>query len=269
MGQLQSGVAFVQGVAVTVVGQRGGVAQAVGARQVCGGFGGGVFVDVVAQEQHQVRLVGGQMAPGRVMPMLPALARGKRYPQRPWQVTNRRRGARAACGAHRVAQHEAVVVPARGLQSLQLYMHAVAQRGQRGGLALLYDLGKACVLRHLPPHGVGRQHLRRVGQQEPRPQHHAIRCRVAAGDAQCERVVLQRGWGAPGPAVEGGDGGSQGCIAQELPSLLGCQFSCPLRRAPCSETDATQTSGRRARAARPRWRRPPLGKGAEGDTGGR
>ena len=160
------------------------------------------------------------MAPGRIVPMLPALARGKRHPQRPGQVARRRRGARAACGAHRVAQHEAVVVPARGLQALQLHMYAVAERGQRGGLALLHDLGKACVVCHLPPHGVCGQHLRRIGQCEPRPQHHAVRRRVAAGDAQGKRVGLQRGRGAPGPAGEGGDGGSQGCMSQKLAPQL-------------------------------------------------
>ena len=67
------------------------------------------------------------------------------------------------------AQHPVVVIGA-GPVGLSLAID-LAQRGQRGGFALLYDLGKACVLRHLPPHGVGRQprdrHGGRVGAKSP------------------------------------------------------------------------------------------------------
>ena len=190
MGGLQGGVACVQCVAVPKVRQRGGVAQVVGARQVGGIFRRRVFVDVVAQEQHQVGLVGHKMVPGGVVTVFPALAGGKADAQRGGQVTGGRGRARAAGGADGIAQHEAVVVPATGRQAAQLHMHAVAERGQRGGLALLHDLGKACVVRHLPPHGVGGLHQRRVGQHQPRPQHHTVGRRVSTGHAQREGVAL-------------------------------------------------------------------------------
>lgn len=165
VGGLQGGVAFVQGVAVAKIRQRGGVAQAVGAGQVGGVLGGGVFVDVVAEEEDDVGLVGGQVVPGGVVAVFPPLARGEGDAQRTGQVVCCRCGARAAHGAYCIAQHEAVVVPARGLQAVQLYVHAVAQLGQGGGLAFLHDVRKVGVVRHFPVHGVGGQDLRGLGQR--------------------------------------------------------------------------------------------------------
>ena len=74
MGGLQVGIALVEGVARAVVGQVLRQRQVVHARQAAGVFGAGVLVDVVTQEQHQIRLVGAGVAPGGVVTVLPALA---------------------------------------------------------------------------------------------------------------------------------------------------------------------------------------------------
>ena len=74
MGGLQGRVAFVQRIAVAEVGQGAGVPQRVHAGQARGGWWRCVFVDVVAQEQHQVGLVSAQVAPRGVVAVLPALA---------------------------------------------------------------------------------------------------------------------------------------------------------------------------------------------------
>lgn len=253
VGGLQGRVALVQRVAVTVVGQRGGQAQAVRARQAVGTPGARVFVDVVAQEQHQVRLVGHHMAPGRIVAMFPTLARRKGEAQRGGQVPGGRGRARAARGADGIAQHETVVVPAARRQAAQLHMHAVAERWHSRGFALVLDLCKPRIARHLPAHGVGGQHLRRVGQRQPGPQYHAIGCRVATGNAQREGVRWKRRRVAPRPSGQG-SGRCGECRA--------LQKSAPQLRSHCGvpdrclalNTGAARANGRRARGAPPRWR---------------
>ena len=148
-----------QGVAVAVVGQRGGVTQGVGTCQAVGVFGRGVFVDVVAQKQHQVGLVVADMAPGGVVAMLPPLARRKRHAQTPRQRMQGGRSAGAAGGAGGLPQHEAVVVPAARLQPTHFHMHAVAALWCCGGLALLHDALKPFIVCQLPVHGLGGQGL--------------------------------------------------------------------------------------------------------------
>jgi hypothetical protein len=140
MGRLECVVAFVQGVAVSIVCQCACVPQAVGAGQPFGVARGGVFIDVVAQEQNQVRVVSNQMVPGGVIPVLPTLARCKRQPEFLRKYSGRRRSAGATDGARRITQHEAVVVPTVGLQARYLDMHAVAEAGVGRGFALLHDL---------------------------------------------------------------------------------------------------------------------------------
>ena len=159
VGGLQCRVALVQGVAVAVVGQRGRITQCVGAGQALGVFGRGVFVDVVAQKQHQVGLVVADMAPGGVVAMLPPLARRKRHAQAPRQCMQGGGGAGAAGGAGGLPQHEAVVVPAARLQPTHFHMHAVAALWCCGGLALLHDARKSFIVCQLPVHGLGRQGL--------------------------------------------------------------------------------------------------------------
>ena len=77
MGGLQGGVALVQRVAVAEVGQGAGMPQRVHAGQARGVGRRCVFVDIVAQKEHQVGLVGAQVAPRSVVAMFPALAGGK------------------------------------------------------------------------------------------------------------------------------------------------------------------------------------------------
>ena len=201
---LQQRVALVQGVAVAVVlqGLRG--AQVVRAGQAQRHGGRGVFVDVVAQEDHQVRRVLHHLAPGRVVAMLPALAGGIGQTQALRQAAGGGRRAAAARAADRLPQHEAVVVPAVRRQSTYLHMHAVAPFGLGHGLAAAHDVAEKRVVGQLPAdaqrghgRGVG---LAQLGQRrrQPRPQQHVVGLGVAAGHAQREGVV-RRTFAQPGP----------------------------------------------------------------------
>ncbi len=192
---LQQRVALVQGVAVPVILQALRGPQVVGAGQAQRHGGRGVLVDVVAQEEHQVRRVLHHLAPGRVVAVLPALAGGIGQAQPLGQAAGRGRRAAAARAAHGLAQHEAVVVPAVRRQPADLHMHAVAPFGLGHGLAAAHDLAEQRVVRQLPA-DLERRHGRGVGlaqlckrRCEPRPQQHVVGFGVAAGHAQREGVV--------------------------------------------------------------------------------
>jgi hypothetical protein len=95
VGGLQQRIAFVQRIAVAVVLQGAGRAQRLGTGQAFGLGGLGVLVDVVAQKQHQVRLVLHHGTPGGVVAVLPALAGGKGQAQPLHRRTGCWRGAAA------------------------------------------------------------------------------------------------------------------------------------------------------------------------------
>ena len=97
--------------------------------------------------------------------------------------------------------------------------------------------------------------------KEPRPQHHAIRRRVAAGDAQSKGVGLQRGR-VLRPAGEGGDRQQRLHVAVKLaPQLRNIAGAGSALRTGTAQASVT-AQGPPTRAIR----RPP-GDGAEGDLG--
>ncbi len=167
MRGLQVAVGLVLRIARAVVGQRIGLVHALGAGRVAQVVGS-PFVDIVAQKRHQVGIGGGDMAVRRIAAELPVLARGDRQQQPRRHASRRGRGAGAPGRADRVAQHEAVPVPARRFQPLDVDMHAVRQRGRGGRRALGGDAGKGLVVRHFPAHRErhrrARLRVERIGQ---------------------------------------------------------------------------------------------------------
>ena len=202
MGGLQVRIAFVQGIAVTVVLQCAGCAQRLGAGQSFGFFRLGIFIDVVTQKQNHVRCILRDLPPCGVKTVFPALARCYCQAQLASISPHLRSSAGAACGADCIAVHEPVEVPAVGRQSIDLYAHAVAPFGGGRTAAAGNDLAKLLVMRDFPMHLHGRelrrilhaQRFRRRGQSCP--DKNVVALGITAGDAQREGVVAQSAAGA-------------------------------------------------------------------------
>jgi hypothetical protein len=182
-------------VAHPVLGQRARLAAAMAADQVRAPRG---LVDVVADEHHQVEVLGLRVAVRDEVALLEHLARAEAEAHR--ACACRRRGAGAARGARVVAGVEAVEEPAAGLEAADLDVHAVRAARQRVHGAALHDAGEALVVGDLPAdrdcllvHAAVRgQGLR----GESRPQHDARRGRRPRRDAERERVAVGHGRGS-------------------------------------------------------------------------
>ena len=220
MGGLQQRVALVEGVAVAVVGERDGGAAAMRAhasRHV------GVLVDVVAEEKHEVQVLRGDVAPRGVVAVVEALATRDGELEARLGI-GRRRGARAAGRAAVAKRAEAVPVPAPGLETGRLGMHAVRPLRLGALDAASGDAREGFVVGHLPCH-VGA--VRQVRAGEAGPEHHAVGPRVAGRNAEREALRRLR----PGladqrrPAERGADG-------------KGVKQLAPIRHAAVSSTSA-------------------------------
>ena len=121
VGGLQIGVALVQRVAVAV-----GVQRVRRACAVLAHFVGGAapFIDVVADEEHEVHLAAGDLAMRSEVALLVVLAGSEREAQAPYIRIGRRRGARMADRADGIATPEAIPVVALRLQALRVDVHA-------------------------------------------------------------------------------------------------------------------------------------------------
>ena len=198
MHRLQVRVALVKRIALAVVVQRQRPPAAVHAHRIAGN---GVFVDVVAQEQHRVQVFLAHVPIGAVVAMLPSLAGGVSQPQLLRHRIGRRESSGAPGGAFPVAGHEAVEVPAVRLQAGHFHVDRMGQRGLGLGLAALRDAAELLVVRHFPAHGhrLCAQALEPSVGQQAGPQHDAVMRRRAAGHSEGEGVVGQA-WLAPGTA---------------------------------------------------------------------
>ncbi len=189
---LQRRVALVLPVAVAVVVER----DQLGAGVLADRPGAdAALVDVVAQVEHHVRVVGRGVGPQRPEAGLPVLAAGEQEPQRVAVVVPGRGGAGAADGADLVADDEPVPVPRGGAQVADVDVDRVGVLG--GG----HDVGPAhvpperLVLGHLDPdrdvdggHApAGRRRRRQAGPEDDR-----VVGRVAGRHAQREQAVRQR-----------------------------------------------------------------------------
>ena len=146
---LQMGVTFVQGVAGAVVVQRDGGRSG---HSAYGFAAATVFVDVVAQKHQGVELLALHVAVGAVVAMFPVLTRGIAQAQPLGRSARCRESARAAHRANCSPEHEAVVVPAVGLQALQLHVHRMRQRWQSLRLPGLHSALELRIVRHFPTH---------------------------------------------------------------------------------------------------------------------
>jgi len=172
--RLQIGIAFVKGVALPVVFQR---QQPAASGWPNRGFAVRVFVDVVAEKKHQVRVFSQHVAVGTEVAMLPVLARSVSQTHARHQRIERRKGPRAASGADGIAHHEAVKIPAVWQQTLHLHMHGMRQLRLRLRLPALHLARELLVMRDFPPHRHGLALPGRAGEfghHEPGPQHHRV-----------------------------------------------------------------------------------------------
>ena len=153
-----------------------------------GVFGRCVFVDVVAEKDHQVGRLGRHVAPGGIKTVLPALAGREHKPQSVGQCVGSRSRAGSAGFTDGTAQQKPIEVPAPRLQALHLHMHRVAQLRQCAGATRGHDAPETLVVGDLPAQLHAGQRRRQGGRCDAAPQHHSVFRRCAAGDAQRERV---------------------------------------------------------------------------------
>jgi hypothetical protein len=177
---LQMRVGFVLRIARTIDGQRHAFITLWTRRRRMREIVGAPFVDVVAEEGDQIGRCLGNMPMRRIVAEFPVLAGCVCKAQQGGHRIRRRCGACASGRADRAAQHEAIPVPAIGLQSDGVDMHAVREFGQRRHASLCNDFPERVVFRDFPLNE-HRQRRKRIRiqwiRQDARPQHDAIRAR--------------------------------------------------------------------------------------------
>ena len=151
------------------------------------------LVVVVPQVDHEVGTLGGHVAVGGEVAVLPVGARGDRHGEAARVRAAGGRGDRAA-DAREVAQGaEPVEVLGAGAQTGERDVHRVALRAVRGDGARPDDLAEALVRGHLVlhPERLVRHAAEAVEREgvhgQAGPQDHAVGPRVARGDAERER----------------------------------------------------------------------------------
>ena len=205
MGRLKVRVGLVPGITVAIAGQIGGLRHRMGAHAFAGV---GLFVDVVPEEQHQVRRLGGQGGVGGKVAGGILLAGGESELQPVHRDARGRGGARAPHGAGMPAGDEAIPVHAPRSQAAHLDVHRVPGFGPRECPATDDDALQPLVLGDLPANGHRRgrhpaANLPGLGHQ-PGPQHHAVRGGLTRRHAQAERIVRHPGLGHGGGPCAGG-----------------------------------------------------------------
>ncbi|MNN31339.1 hypothetical protein D3C81_1450260 [compost metagenome] len=113
------------------------------------------FINVIAEEGHQVGRGCRDVPVRRIGAEFPVLARGDGQFQRGRHGAGRGRRARAAHGTDGVAKDKPVPVPAPGRETAGVDVHAVREGGHGRGLALGGDAAKRLVFGHFPAHGQG------------------------------------------------------------------------------------------------------------------
>ncbi len=155
-----------------------------------------VLVDVVADVDDEVEIIGCDRSVRRPVAVLIILAAGQREAQR------RRGGAGGRCGAgpadraaHRAGAEPVEVHPGR-LQTADVDMHGVRQ--PRDGVLRphRHNLGEPVIGGDLPVNrdvAVGKRHAGGGLRHQPRPEDHPVGQRVAAGDPEAEHAVADTG----------------------------------------------------------------------------
>ena len=157
---------------------------------------GGAFVDIVAEMEHQIRMLGSHVLVGRVEARLVVLARGEREAQPLRHGFGSRHCSRAARRANRVPHGEAIPIPAVGLESGHFDMHGMGQFGRGNARAGSQDLPEHFVAGDFPTHayvaGINSSAVERI-RRKARPEHKPVRARIARGDSQSERIGAKGG----------------------------------------------------------------------------
>ncbi len=244
----QVGVGLVEGVPQPVVleGHRlPGEQAGEGARGVGAGAGhvvDGVLVEVVAEVEHDVQVLVGQVPVGGPVALVVALAGDHAEGESGGPAAAGGGGAGAAGRADVAAGAEAVVVDVAGGEVAGLDVHGVVELGVGGGPAPSDDAAEALVEGELPVDGDAFGGQSAVGPVRLRgqagPQQDGVGVRVAGGDAEGEGVVgdpcgveFGGGRGARAGHVDregergGGAGGGQEAPAADVPGGLP-QFGC-------------------------------------------
>jgi hypothetical protein len=147
VGGLQVGVRLVERVPDAIVIQRVRFGGAVLADVIAPPRG---LVDVVAEEDDQVEVLGQHPVIGPVVTLLVLLAGGEREAQPLDGGAGGRGGPGAPDGTGLAAGPEPVPVPASRLQALDFHVNRVGPPGRGRHRALLDDLAHALVAGHLP-----------------------------------------------------------------------------------------------------------------------
>jgi hypothetical protein len=151
------------------------------------------FVDVVAEEDHQIRRIAQQLRVAVEIALLVVLARGERELERARRGVQRWRRAAAAGPAQRRTGHEAIEIGAIRTQPGDVDMHAVGELVHCAHAAFGHYLAEGFVLGDLPLHADHRVALdaavglQRRGRQ-PCPQAETVRRRIARGHAELEGI---------------------------------------------------------------------------------
>ena len=165
-----------------------------GARPLVGVAARGVLVDVVTEEHERVDgVLVDDVAVGGVSPVLPVLARreGEAEPIGGGAERGHRPGAGRLGGEP--VEAESVPVPGVGVETVDVGVHTVAERGDRRCLAGPHDVVHRRVGGHVPDDGdVAGGEL--VGHQHG-PQRHTIVERIARRDTEAEGVDADRRFG--------------------------------------------------------------------------
>lgn len=214
MRRLQVAVDLVLGVAVAVVDQRVDLVAPVQPRPRDVRAGLAAFVDVVAIVEDEVEPLGRKMAKGGKQPLLVVLAAGDREAEPLDRRARRRRGAGAAGRTPFLADLEAIPIVTAGLEPVDLDMDRVGELRPRRLGSFPHHSAEAIVgcqfpgdLDRLHRHAAAFERFRR----DPRPQHHAVRPRIAGGDAEAEGVAPEDrvGQGRQGCEADAGSHGAE------------------------------------------------------------
>ena len=189
VGGLQQRVGLVDRVPLAVLLDRLALEGLAGrARPRVRGATSGILVDVVAEEHERVEVaLLHEVAVGGVVAVLPVLAGGEREAEPLGCRAGRGERAGARRRRRETSDAEPVVVLGVGLESGDVDVHRVAERGHGGGRSGGDDVGELGVGRHLPL-DVDVDVGKRIGGEQAGPQHHGVGERVAGRHAERERI---------------------------------------------------------------------------------
>jgi hypothetical protein len=247
MGRLQIWVGAIQGMAQPVAGQ---IRR--GRPDVPSGLalGRGGLIQVIAQMQHQVQVLVGEVLVGAVVAVLKVLAGHHGQGQPPGRRPGGGQGPGPADRAELPAGPEPVPPGAGRFQPLDLDVHGVGLGGLGEDGAAAHDPPEAWVGGDLPVdrHRPGRHPA--IGQQrlgrQPGPQHHPARRRIARGHPEREGIPAPLRWGWPGPSQAIGDyqGGHGTARSQEAAAVQHAAGRCGHDNSLCAPRHASSPSSR-------------------------